>query len=462
MRYLSLGDTEDIAASCHHLEIAGTGLVLDAGMDPDAEGFDALPPFELLRGLPVDHVVVTHAHHDHLGALPVLLREVPHARIHMTPATMRLADVLLPASARLQKRRLREGAPGAAQVFDTETAEALTYLYEAHPLDTDFDLSGARATAPLTARFYHAGHVLGAAGLYLEAEEDGRRRRVFYTSDTSLRPQSILPGAHLPHGPLDLLLLEATLGADPEAERTTRKEQEKQFGEALAATIARGGRALVPVFALGRAQDVLAMIDRFKRRGVLPAETPVYTAGSMRAVAEIYDATRHSTPRLDPDFEVYAVEQQRLPRTSKRLSEALAAPGIFVVSSGMLFQNTPSHALAQHVIEDETNAVFFVGFNKEGSPGDELVRAAEAGPGATITLDELRGPQPVRATVRRFRFTGHAHRQDLIDVVAQTEPATVVLVHGETAAKEWMREALADAYPDLRVIIPEQGAPVEL
>ena len=99
MRYLSLGDTDDIAASCHHLTFGGTGLILDAGMDPDQDGYAALPPFELLKDRPVDHIVVTHAHHDHLGALPVLSREVPHAQIHMSRPTAMLAEMLLPSSA---------------------------------------------------------------------------------------------------------------------------------------------------------------------------------------------------------------------------------------------------------------------------------------------------------------------------------------------------------------------------
>ena len=115
-----------------------------------------------------------------------------------------------------------------------------------------------------------------------------------------------------------MLFLETTLGADTEAEETSRKEQERAFGEALFRVVARGGSALVPVFALGRSQDVLAIIGRFKNRGHIPDETPVYTVGSMRGISAIYDDTRNSTPRLDPDFEVYGVEQKRLPRADAK------------------------------------------------------------------------------------------------------------------------------------------------
>lgn len=460
MRYLSLGDTDDIAASCHHVTFGGTGLVLDAGMDPDQDGYAALPPFELLKPRPADHIVVTHAHHDHLGALPVLAREIPHAPIHMSRPTAMLAEMLLPSSARLQKRRVREGSTAEAPVFDVETAEALSYVYDTHNLDAPFDLAGLKAEGPLAGTFLHASHVLGAVGLLVEGYEGGRRRRLFYTSDTSLQAQTILPEADYPDGPVDVLLLESTLGADPGAETTTRKAEEKRLGQALADVLGRGGVALVPVFALGRSQDMLALIGRYKRRGLIPADTPVYTAGSMRGIAEVYDKTRESTPRLDPDFEVYGVEQERLPRTQTRLNEALGKPGIFVVSSGMLFERTPSFDLARRIVGDERHGVFFVGFSKEGSPGDRLQRAAEAGEPMTFDPDE--GPVPVRARVERFRFSGHAHRRDLIGVVDRLKPRTVVLVHGETAAKGWLKDNIEFFHPDIRVVVPAQGEEVEL
>ena len=465
MRYLSLGDTHEIAASCHYIEIGGTGLVLDAGMDPDKDGYEALPPFELVKSRAVDHIVVTHAHHDHLGSLPVLTREVPHARVHMSRPTAMLAEVLLPSSARLQRRRVREGSTTTAPVFDVETAEALSYVYETHNLGTPFSLKGLKAQGELVGEFFHASHVLGAVGLLLDGDEigpDGKleRVRVFYTSDTSIQAQTILPGADFPTEPVDVLILESTLGADPDAAATTRKAEERRFADMLGTVIGRGGVALVPVFALGRSQDVLAMIDRAKSRGVIPKQTPVYTAGSMRAIAEIYDRTRESTPRLDPDFEVFGVEQQRVPRSQARTDEAVQQGGIFVVSSGMLFERTPSFALAERLVSDARHAVLFVGYSKEGSPGDRLQVAAATG--EPMTFDDAKGPVQIQATVERFRFSGHAHRDDLLSVVGRLDPETVVLVHGETRAKQWLREAIEEAYPDVRVVVPTQGTEIEL
>src|SRR5690606_35041147 len=284
----------------------------------------------------------------------------------------------------------------------------------------------------------------------------------FYTSDTGLRPQTLQPGGDYPEPPLDVLLLETTLGADPEAEQTSRKAEEKAFGEALARTLARGGSALVPVFALGRAQEVLALVDRFKRRRVIPEETPVYTAGQLRGIAGIYDQTRFMSPRLDPAFEVTEGEQHRIPRTATRLDDALREPAIYVVASGLLIERTLSNQHTQRLAADEEAGVFFVGFAKEDSPGDRLQQAAAAGPGTEVVLDAETGPQKVYAEVGRFRFSGHAHRRDLIRLVEMMKPKTVVLVHGEAAAKTWIKDNVEFFHPETTVLIPEQGAELEL
>jgi Cft2 family RNA processing exonuclease len=202
------------------------------------------------------------------------------------------------------------------------------------------------------------------------------------------------------------------------------------------------------------------MIGRYKRRGLIAEDTPVYTAGSMRGIAEIYDKTRNSTPRLDPDFEVYGVDQKRLPKSQSRLNEALSQPGIFVLTSGMLFERTPSFALAQRIVSDERHGIFFVGFSKEGSPGDRLQIAAAAD--EKMVFEKGDDPVAINATVERFRFSGHAHRRDLVEIVDRVKPRTVVLVHGETAAKSWMKDNVEMLHPDIRVIIPEQGQELEL
>lgn len=464
MTIVALGKTDEIGASCHFLMLDGTGLVIDAGADPEEEGPKSMPRFDLISGNPewwVDHAVITHAHHDHIGSLPVLIQHFPHVLIHMTKATRQLADFVLPASARLQRRKLREGSSNAEPLFDEEQLEVYSYLYLTHEPEEDFDITGIRGRTPIKARFYSAGHVLGSVGVLVKFEEDGRERRIFYTSDTNMRPQFILPAGEYPEEPVEVLIMESTLGADPEAELTTRRTEERKFAEALKRVIDRGGTVLIPVFAMGRAQETLALIDRFKERGLI-SDVPVYTAGSMRAVADVYDKTRHNTPRLNPEFEVFGVDQRRLPRSDSAVQEALSNPSIHVMASGMMFERTISNRLAQQIVEDEKNGLFLVGYAREDSPAHRVLVAAEQGRGTTAVIDESRGPQPINCDVDRFRFTGHSHRRDLIQLVEKLAPKKVVLVHGENEARTWMADNIRFFYPEVEVLMPEEGEPIEV
>lgn len=465
MIYTALGETEVIGASCHYLQLEGTGIILDAGADPEAEGVESLPRFDLIHNQPdwfVDHAIITHAHHDHIGSLPILIREFPHLQIHMTRATRELADMVLPASARLQRRKQLEGSTYHDPLFTEEELEIQSYVYAAHGLEQDFDVTGVRAHVPVQARFYDAGHVLGAAGVLLEYEEAGTSRRIFYTSDTNLRPQSIIPGATYPEAPIDVLLLESTLGADPNAEQTTRRMEEQKFVAAIQRVLDRGVVVLLPVFALGRAQEILALLDRFKNRGLLPEDTPVFTAGSMRAFADLYDRTRYSTPRLNPDFEVFGVTQRRVPRRMSTVREIMQEPCILIASSGMMFERTLSNRLAQEIVENEKHGIFLVGYARPDSPSGQLLEAVTEGAGTEVTLSASRGPQPVNCEVERFRFSGHSHRRDLIQLVERLKPQTVVLIHGKQEARQWMADNIHFFHPEVDILQPALGETLEI
>ncbi|MFP4227625.1 MAG: MBL fold metallo-hydrolase [Salinivenus sp.] len=463
MKFLPLGDTEDIAASCHFLDIDGTGLVLDAGTDPRREGPASLPKFDWVRDRAhsyVDHAVITHAHHDHMGALPVLMEAFPHVMAHMTDATKKLLEFLLPASARLQQKKREQGETEHKPLFTEEDLEFLSHISLTHELGADFDLTGMAGNSKVTGRFYSAGHILGSAGVELSFEEDGRARRFFYTSDTNMQAQSIIPGGEYPSD-TDVLMLETTLGADEEAEQTSRPEEVEKFRATLSRVVGRGGTALIPVFVMGRAQEMLALLARLKREGDIPADTPIYTAGSMLGVADLYDKTRDTTPRLDTDFRVFDVDQERVPYSAEAKKDILDGPGIMVVSSGMMFEPTLSNILARRIVENERDAVLIVGHAVEGTPARRLQDAAAEGPGAPVRLADGQ-VQPVHCTVERFRFSGHSHRQDLLQIVERMAPETVVLVHGEPAAQNWMQQAIETRHPEVDVRRPQWGESMTL
>ena len=197
MKYVPLGSSSDIGASCHYLQIDGTGILLDTGVDPQQDGLDGLPLLDLVSGhsdRPVVHVMVTHAHHDHLGALPVVLKRFPHVAAHMTRATRDLADILLPASARLQERKQREGSSLADPIFTEDDAEASSYAYETHELESSFDVTGLRGSVAVRARFYDAGHVLGSAGILLEFENGNFEEGMAHSARLIELMEEIEPG----------------------------------------------------------------------------------------------------------------------------------------------------------------------------------------------------------------------------------------------------------------------------
>jgi Cft2 family RNA processing exonuclease len=463
MNFVALGDTSGIGASCHFLEIEGTGLALDAGSDPRYEGAASMPRFDLIHDhldWYVDHTLITHAHHDHMGGLPVLVQEFPHVMAHMTEATQQLLDFLLPASARLQKRKLKSGETNAQPLFSEEDVEHQSHFYLTHKLNTPFDVTGVAGETPVKAIFHPAGHILGSVGVELRFEENGQPRRVFYSGDTNAQGQSIIPGGTYPDA-ADVLILESTLGNDPEMERTTRQQEIERFKEMLERVIRRGGTALVPVFVMGRAQETLAVIHRFKQQGVIPADVPVYTAGSMRAIADVYDKTRETTPRHDPEFKVFGVEQHRLPYNDQQQARSLEGPSIHVMSSGMMFEPTLSNMIARRLVEDEKNGILLVGYAVEGTPARRLIEAVEEGRNSVL-LNINTGPQPLNCEVGKFRLSGHSNRQDLLRLVEHLAPQQVVLVHGEPDARAWMADHIQQNHPGTTVHQPGWGTPIEL
>jgi Cft2 family RNA processing exonuclease len=253
-------------------------------------------------------------------------------------------------------------------------------------------------------------------------------------------------------------MLECTLGSDPDIEHTTREEQEGLLRDAVVRTLTRGGTVLLPVFALGRAQEVIALVDRWKKRGRVPESIPVYTAGLMRGISDVYDRTRFVSPRLDQEFEVYGVAQKRMPKSKSASATALQEPGIVIASSGFMVEQTLSHRIAQRLISGRKNGIFFAGFLKESSPGFRLLDAARNG--RTVILDPTVGPQTIECEVDRFRLTGHSNRRDLLGIVDRLKPRTVYLVHGEPEAREWMADNVRFFYPEVDVVLPSQGMPL--
>ncbi|MGB8341884.1 MAG: MBL fold metallo-hydrolase [Chthoniobacterales bacterium] len=457
MKFINLTRRTEIGANCYYLGSGEQGVVLDCGMHPKEEGEMALPFLAALAGRPVDALLLSHAHLDHIGSLPVLMRQQSQARIFMTEPTAAIGEALLHNSVNVMTRE-REEVGVIYPLFTHRETDRATDRWQHCPLGQPFTVDGERSsTRPddeLSFEFCEAGHVLGAAGILLRAEG----RTVFYTGDVNFDDQTLLKGAVFPESGIDVLIIEATRGDSPLPEDYTRGAEEERFAEAIEKAFARGGCVLVPVFALGKTQEVLAMLYKFKRNKMI-ADAPIYIGGLSSKMTEIYDRRANQSRRVLPRLQLFP-EVGPFVLNGKTIADAPARPGrIYAISSGMMTPKTLSNIFARRIIDRPEHSIFFVGYADPESPAGVLRRSQ---PNELLSLDEDESAQSLRCQVKAFQFSAHASRESIIEYIRKVAPKKVVLVHGDVPAVEWMRAATAAALPETEIIVPTPGVEIEL
>lgn len=458
MKFTNLTRRTEIGANSYLLEAAGQRLVLDCGMHPKEEGEDALPNFRAIGDRPLDGIIISHSHLDHIGTLPVLMRRQPGAGIFMTEATAEIGSALLHNSVSVMMRQREEIGVATYPLFTHKETDRATDRWRWCPIGQPFTLAGERAkpheAGALTVEFVEAGHVLGAAGVILRAEG----RTIFYTGDVNFDDQTITRGAAFPESGVDVLIVETTRGDSPLPAGFTRAAEERRLAEAIDGAFSRGGCILMPVFALGKTQEALAMIYKFRREKLL-GEFPVYIGGLSVKMTEIYDRRALTTRRLLPRLQLLD-EVKPFVLNGQTIHDSPARPGrIYALSSGMMTPKTLSNTFARRVIENPQHSIFFVGFADPASPAG-IIKTAN--PGELVSLDPDEPAQPLRCQIEQFQFSAHASRESIVQYVKQLAPKKIVLVHGDASAVEWTRATLAVELPGSEVIVPAPGVELEL
>ncbi|HEX8678987.1 MAG TPA: MBL fold metallo-hydrolase, partial [Chthoniobacterales bacterium] len=353
MKFINLTRKTEIGANCYYLEAGDERLILDCGMHPKQEGEDALPNLQALGDREIDAIIVSHAHQDHIGTLPVLMRRQPEARVFMTEPTAAIGDTLLHNSVNVMTRQREELGTTLYPLFTHREANQAVDTWRSCRFRQQITLTGRRARGAAngaTFEFIDAGHVLGSAGVILRAEG----RTLFYAGDVNFDDQTIMKGAVFPESGVDVLIMETTRGDNPLPEGFTREAEEKRLAEAITRAFERGGCVLMPVFALGKTQEVLAMFHRFRRQELL-GDFPIYIGGLSMKMTEIYDrfalTSRRNFPRLQllEDLEPFVLNGQTI-------EDAPAKPRrVYALSSGMMTPKTLSNIFARRVIEDPRN-----------------------------------------------------------------------------------------------------------
>ena len=436
-----LGAARGIGASCFRVQIGPYEIVMDAGTRP--KGSDPLPAFELLER--PNLMLVTHAHLDHIGALPIFHRNFPDVPMICTHGTREIAHVMLTDGLKVQTAQQKEGNEDFGQVFSADDLDRTLFTLQTQPVGVDFSpLPG------LTVRFIHAGHIVGAACIYMEYGN----RSILYTGDyntTSSRTADGLKLADLPEA--DILITESTYGADT---HPSRRSQESDLIKAIVEVVSAGGNVLIPAFALGRAQEIILAI----RTSALfhSVNVPVYVDGLVREVTDLFQNQLDLLPAAVKNFaktQSPFFSEKSSPRiisigSPKERPLAIAHPSVVIASSGMLTGGA-SIGYAKILLERENAAIFISGYTDEESPG-RLLQSLE--PGAEIELDGT--PLTVRAKIQRFNLSAHADRVGITQVIHRVNPQHLILIHGSKSALHELSRAgdLRDKY---WIHIPEVG-----
>lgn len=452
MELVNLTRRVEIGANSYLLEAGGKRLVLDCGMHPKERGLAATPDYSLIDPGSVDAIVITHAHQDHIGSLPVLTRVEQSAPVYLTEPTRRIGEIMLHNSVNVMTRQRESDSILDYPLFTHRGVEFSRAMWRSVPVRRQFTLDGERGegngTEP-TLEYFHAGHILGSAGVMIRAEG----RSVFYTGDVNFERQTLMRPAEFPESGVDVLIMESTRGDSPQPEGFSREAEEERFINAVLEAFDRGESVTIPVFALGKTQELLTMFWRMRREGRLP-RTPIYVGGLSTKVTTAYDAFCGSGDRGFPDFEILQELAPYVMAGNEIQSFTPKPRCIYALSSGMMTENTLSNIWARKILPDPNQSLFFVGYSDPESPAGR-VRAAKHGD--RIALDPAVPAVEFRCKVENFNFSAHSAREDLLRYAVALRPSKVLLVHGDPAAIGWMQRSIAERLPNSEVLVPEPG-----
>ena len=444
------GAAGGVTGSCHLVEAGGRRILVDCGMfqggrelhEENAADFGFDPG-------QIDVLLLTHAHLDHCGRIPLLVNRGFQGEIIATAATRDLTRLVMLDSAHLHeeeaRRRRHHGATGEAQapLYDTiDALDAMERFGRTAVYQRSIDLGhGARAT------FHDAGHILGSASILLEVTEDGRSRRILFSGDIGPSERPLLnPPA--PPDDADVVVMESTYG---DRDHRSLPDSVQEFHEAVRLADARGGNVIIPTFALERAQELLFFLQDGERSGDLPKRLRVFLDSPM-AISATRIFGRHpdamkpeiaATIRSGSDpFRPHDLHLTREAAESMALNR-IRSGAVIMAGSGMCTGGRVRHHL-RHNLRHNDCSVIFVGFAAHGTLARIIVDGARS---VKLFGREI----PVRAQIHTINgFSAHAGQSDLLDWHRRTgTPEITFLVHGEDEPRAKLAERLRSARVEL-------------
>jgi metallo-beta-lactamase family protein len=463
MRVHYLGATRTTTGSMYLVEVNGSRLLLECGLfqghrDESTERnrnftFDAAK---------VDAVILSHAHIDHCGNLPNLVRKGFRGNIYSTFATRDLAAVMLADSAAIQRsdaefvsrRRAREGKPPVEPLYSVEDAEQAVRQFVGLNYHRPLPVANG-----VTVTFVDAGHILGSAQVVLDVVEDGRKFRWLFSGDIGRPNQEILRDPEVVED-VDFLQVESTYGArEHEDAGDARDELCRFIGDA----VRRGGKVIIPAFSVGRTQQLVYVLNQLSDTDCLP-RVPIYVDSPLSVnVTEVF----RLHPECFDDETIRFLREQRNPfgmenltyireaSHSRKLNE-MTEPAVIISASGMAEAGRIRHHLSNN-IGDPRNLILFVGYCADHTLGAQILSGRNP-------VNIHGRPHRVAAQVASIdAFSGHAGRSELAAYVKAITGRIrkITVIHGEEIQSMAFAELLREQRPGAEVIVPVPGQVVE-
>ncbi len=425
MKLVFHGAAREVGRSCIELQTQGDRYLLDAGIKFKEGGFAY--PEEVINLPDIDGLFISHAHLDHTGALPMFEHYNVICPIYCTKLTYAITKILLKDSYKIA--RIRNLHPAYNKTDLKEVSKDVRFA----KYDKEYKHRKIRFTLK------NAGHVPGSAMTLIRAEE----KKILYTGDTKLRTTEIIKGAHTEYKDVDALIIESTYGSKELPDRDKTREA---FLDKIQEVTNRGGSVLIPVFALGRAQDVLVMLSQRKFK------TPVYFDGMGKKI------THRILTTPDPYINNRAVLKKMYERGADRIGsvrhrqQAMQSQGIYVTTSGMM-QGGPVLAYFKEMWHDPKNAVLLTGFQCKRTNGRNLLEHGY------VYIDGWK--TYAKCEVKKYDFSGHADKQDLREIITRINPKKLILQHGDPEGVEAMRR-WAEQQGKYEVYAPEIGEEIKI
>jgi metallo-beta-lactamase family protein len=472
------GADQTVTGSSHHIECAGQNVLLDCGLfqgrreqAADINSHLALTPDELSGKTPpaLNAVVLSHAHIDHSGDLPLLAKQGYRGPIYTTPSTIDLCAAMLKDSAHIQegdaeflnKRRQRRsaigvppGPPPMEPLYTQEDAAQVNQLFKPVNLHEPQLLAGSTKDAGFTMTSSNAGHMLGSTCVLIDAVEKGQKVRLLFSGDVGRKNLPIIKDPD-PAPAADYLIMESTYG---DRLHQPVGEVKPKVAALVNKVLGRGGHIIVPAFAVERTQQLILMLHELIQAKEIP-EFPIFVDSPLASA--VTDVFKKHTEEWDAGacafynegVDAFGWNRLRYIQTvqeSKTLND-LHMPFMVISASGMCEAGRILHHL-KNGIEDPRNLVLMTGYQAENTLGRKLVDGVKE-------VNIFNEPMRVRAEVESIdALSGHADQQELLDWMAPAAPGLkkVFLVHGEPVAQQALKAKIEERYK-LEVICPKRG-----